>query len=64
MLSCFPSIRVFPPLLCAFTLIFDDGYFAIFHAFIGGGRIGPNAAGIEMKSLFFQDRDFSLAVGL
>ena len=30
------------------------------HAFFGGFRVSPDAAWIEIKSLFYQDCDFSL----
>ena len=36
-----------------FGVLRSGGYFVFFHAFIGGFRIGPNAAWIEIKSLFF-----------
>ena len=37
-----------------FTLFFDGGYFVMIRAFIGGFRLGPDAAWIEIKSLFFE----------
>ena len=45
-------------------LFFDGGYFVIFHAFIGGCRIGPDAVEIEIKRMFFRDCDFSWTTGL
>ena len=39
------------------------GYFVMIHAFIGGFRIGPDAAWIEIGSLFYQACDFSLDSG-
>ena len=38
--------------------------FVLVHSFIEGCQIGPDASWIEMKSLFFRDRDFSWAAGL
>ena len=36
-----------------FGVLRSGGYFVLFHAFIGGCRIGPDAAWIEIKRLFF-----------
>ena len=36
-----------------FSVLRSGGYFVLFHAFIRGCRIGPNAAWIEIKILFF-----------
>ena len=39
------------------------GYFVMIHAFIGGFRIGPYVACIEIGSLFYRACDFSLDNG-
>ena len=37
-----------------FGVLRSGGYFVLVHAFIGGCRIGLDAAWIEIKSMFFE----------
>ena len=52
MLSIFLVGEGFPSFLMCFYSVIDGGYFVIFHAFFGRCRIGPDAAQIEIESLF------------
>ena len=42
-----------------FVVLRIGGYIVMVHAFIGGFRVSPDAAWIEMKSLFYRACDFS-----
>ena len=47
-----------------FGFLRSGGYIVLVHAFIGGVRISSDAAWIKMKSMFYQDCDFSWTAGL
>ena len=42
-----------------FGVLRIGGYIVMVHAFIGGFRVSPDAAWIEMKSLLYRACDFS-----
>ena len=42
-----------------FSVLRIGGYIVMVHAFIGGFRVSPDVAWIEMKSLFYRSFDFS-----
>ena len=47
-----------------FGVLRSGGYIVLVHVFIRGFRVSSDVAWIEIKSLFYQDCDFSWTAGL